>query len=106
MDWRCRDDVRPEPARGIQLNTQSGAEANRSCAVRARCAGKVFGGFQSSLDECLADDYLGSDVGQFTSLPRLYLLSHRLEVALHSIDTDLDAVDEWRTTSSVSRARE
>jgi hypothetical protein len=37
---------------------------------------------------------LAVTVGQFTSLPRFYLLSHRLEVALHSIDADRDAVDE------------
>ena len=31
---------------------------------------------------------------QFTSLPCFYLLSHRLKVALHSVDPDGDAVDE------------
>jgi hypothetical protein len=57
-------------------------------------AGKVSGSFQSSLDECLVDDFLGGDVGQFTSRLRFYLLSHRLEGARHSIDADRDAVDE------------
>ena len=57
-------------------------------------AGEVFGGFQSSLDECLVDDYLRGNVCQFTSLPRFYLLSHRLEVSLHSVNTNRDTVDE------------
>jgi len=46
------------------------------------------------LDECVVDDHLGGDVRQFTPLPRFYLLSHRLEVALHSIDANRVAVDE------------
>jgi hypothetical protein len=33
-------------------------------------------------------------VRQFTFLPRFDLLSHRLEVSLHSINTDRNAVDE------------
>src|SRR5579871_1829804 len=32
------------------------------------------------------DDHLSRDIRQFTSLPRFYLLSHWLEVPLHSID--------------------
>jgi hypothetical protein len=41
-----------------------------------------------TLHKRLADDDLGGDVGQFTSLPDLYLLAHGLEVPLHPIDTD------------------
>jgi hypothetical protein len=57
-------------------------------------AGKLFWSFKSALDECLVDNHLGSDVRQFTSLPRFHLLSHRLKVPLHSIDTNRKAVDE------------
>jgi hypothetical protein len=34
----------------------------------------------------------------------LYLLAHRLEVSLHAVDINRDAVDQRVTTSSVSRA--
>ena len=37
---------------------------------------------------------LGVTSEEFTPLPGLNLLSHRLEVALHPIDTDRNAVDE------------
>jgi len=56
--------------------------------------GQVFGSFQLALNERLVDDHLGGDVSKFTSLPELHLFSHRLEVSLHAIDTDRDAVDE------------
>src|SRR5208337_2458729 len=51
-------------------------------------AGKVLGRFKLALNKCLVDDDLGGGVRQFTSLPGLHLLSHRFEVALHSIDAD------------------
>jgi len=54
--------------------------------MRARCL--------SALDKRLVDDDLCRDIGQFTSLPGLYLLSHGLEVALHTIHTDRNAIDE------------
>src|SRR5260370_466678 len=57
-------------------------------------AGKVLRGFESPLDECLVDDYFCSHVRQFTPLPGFHLLSHRLEVSLHSVDSNRDAVDE------------
>ena len=57
-------------------------------------AGEVFGSFQSALDECLVDNHFGSDVCEFTSLPRFHLLLHRLEVPLHPVKPDRDAVDE------------
>ena len=57
-------------------------------------AGKVFRSFESTLDQYLIDDHLGRDIRQFTSLPRLHLLSHGLEVSLHSIHANRDAVDE------------
>jgi hypothetical protein len=37
--------------------------------------GKVFGSFELTLNERLVDDHLRGDVGQFTPLPDLYLLS-------------------------------
>ena len=36
---------------------------------------------------------LGRHIRQFTLLPSFYLLSHRLEVSLHSINSNRDAVD-------------
>jgi hypothetical protein len=55
---------------------------------------KMFGSFESALDECLVDDHLGGDVRQFTSLLDFDLLSHRLEVPLHLVNAHRDAVDE------------
>jgi len=55
---------------------------------------KVLGSFQLGFDKRLVDDYLGADVCQLTSLPRLHLLSHGLEVPLHPINAHRDAVDE------------
>src|SRR5258708_5457138 len=57
-------------------------------------AGEVFGSFECSLDERLVDDHLGGDVRQFTFLPCFHLLSHRLEVSLHSVDSNRDTVDQ------------
>jgi len=55
---------------------------------------KVFGSFQFAFDERLINNYFRSDIGEFVLLPRLDLLSHRLEVALHPIDANRDAVDQ------------
>ncbi len=52
--------------------------------VRARC----LGASKFALDERLVDDHLRGDVCQFASLPGFHLLSHRLKVALHSVDAD------------------
>jgi hypothetical protein len=57
-------------------------------------AGQVFGGLQSALDERSVDDYLGRHIRQFALLQGLHLLSHGLEVSLHSINAYRDAVDE------------
>jgi hypothetical protein len=46
-------------------------------------AGKMLWSFQSALYESFVDDHLRGDIRQFASLPRFYLLSHRLEVPLH-----------------------
>src|SRR5437879_7512337 len=56
--------------------------------------GEMFRRFQFALDERLVDDHLGGDIGQFASLPRLHLLSHWLEVALHSVYANRDAINE------------
>ena len=37
-------------------------------------SGKVFGSFESALDERLLEDHLRRDRRQFTSLPRFHLL--------------------------------
>src|ERR1700721_756496 len=70
-----------------------------------RGAGEIFWSFQSALDECLVDDYLGGNVGQLTSLPRLYLLSHGFEVSLHPIHTDSNAVDQRKRLRMFSKHR-
>jgi hypothetical protein len=54
----------------------------------------MFWSFQLSLHERLVDDYLRGDVRQFTFLTGFYLLSHWLEVPLHSVDANRDAVDQ------------
>jgi hypothetical protein len=57
-------------------------------------AGKMFGSFESALDERFVDDDLRGDVRQLASLPGFDLPSHWFEVSLHSINPDRDAVDE------------
>jgi hypothetical protein len=49
---------------------------------------------QFAFHECLVDNDFGRHIGEFALLPSFHLLSHRLEVALHSIHTDRDAIDE------------
>jgi len=56
--------------------------------------GEVFGSIQSALDKRFVDHHLGGDISEFTSLPRFYLLSHWLDILLHPVDTDRDAVDQ------------
>jgi hypothetical protein len=57
-------------------------------------SGKMFGSFQLALHKCFIDDHFRGHVREFTSLPGLHLLSHRLEVSLHPINTDRNAVDQ------------
>ena len=57
-------------------------------------AGEVLGHFEFTLDECLVDDHLSCDIGEFAPLPGFHLFAHRLEVALHSINANRNAVDE------------
>src|SRR5271155_1526544 len=54
-------------------------------------ASEVFGSFQFAFHESLVDDHLRGDIRQFTSLPGFHLLSHRLEVPLHSIHANRNA---------------
>ena len=68
---------------------------------------------QFALDESLVDGHLRSYIGQFTLPPRFHLPSHTLEVPLHPIHTDGNAVDEGERhrvlgqhRSMHSRARE
>src|SRR5207253_9804227 len=42
----------------------------------------------------LVDHDVCANIGEFASLPCLYLLPHRLEVPLHPVHTYCDAVDE------------
>jgi len=57
-------------------------------------AGEVFWSFKLAFHKRLVDDHLGRDVREFTPLSRLHLLSHRLEVALHPVNPNRDAVDQ------------
>src|SRR5229473_3044349 len=54
----------------------------------------VFRSFQFAFDERLVDNHLGRHVGEFTPFPGLHLLSHGLEVALHPVYADRDAINE------------
>jgi len=64
-----------------------------SSTYHARCGQGVWG-FELALDKRFVDDHLGGYVRQFASLPGLHLLSHRLKVSLHSINTNRCAVDD------------
>jgi hypothetical protein len=64
---------------------------------------EVFGSFQFALDERLTNNYVRGDIGEFALLPRFDLFSHRLEVALHSIHTDRNAVDERNDFECLAR---
>jgi len=55
---------------------------------------KMLRRFQFALYKRFIDDYLGGNICQFTFLPGLNLFSHGLEIALHSVDTDGNAVDQ------------
>jgi len=57
------------------------------CGQRARS-------LKSALHKRFVDNHLGGDVRQFTCLPDFHLLSHRLEVSPHSINTHRYAIDE------------
>src|SRR6266852_8336261 len=57
-------------------------------------AGEVLGSLEFAFDECLVDEHLGGDVGEFAPLPGFHLLSHRLKAALHAIDANRNAVNE------------
>jgi len=56
--------------------------------------GQVFRSLQSALDKRFVDHHLGRDVRKFAPLPGLHLLPHRLEIALHAVDADRNAIDE------------
>jgi hypothetical protein len=56
--------------------------------------GQVLWRLQFAFHERLVDDYLRGDVGEFSPLPRLDLLSHGLEVALHPVNSDRYAIDQ------------
>ena len=75
-------------------------ECNREAPDCARSeefvnrARQVFRCFQFAFNERLVDDHLRGDISKFTPLPDLHLLSHRLEVALHPVDANRDAINE------------
>jgi len=55
---------------------------------------EVSRGFQFSFDERLIDDHFRGDIREFAPLPGLYPFSHWLEVPLHSVHTDRNAINE------------
>jgi hypothetical protein len=66
---------------------------------------KVFGSFQLALNERLVDDHLGSHICQLRLLPGFDLPSHRLEVALHPVNANRDAVDQRERLRVLSKCR-
>jgi hypothetical protein len=62
-----------------------------SCGFAERLVARAA---NKCLNECLIDHDVGSDIGQFSSRPGFHLLSHRLEVALHPVNTHRNAIDE------------
>jgi hypothetical protein len=60
---------------------------------------QVFGSFQPALRKRLVDDHLGGDVRQFTPPPCFHLLSHGLEVPLHSANSCRDGQERPRVFS-------
>jgi hypothetical protein len=59
---------------------------NRACQV-LRCP-------KFALHKRFVDDHLGGGIRQFAFLPRFHLLSRGFEVALHSVDSDRDAINQ------------
>jgi hypothetical protein len=57
------------------------------------CARQVLWSLEFPLNECFVDDYLRRDIGEFASLPRFDLLTHGLEVSLHPVDADGNAIN-------------
>jgi hypothetical protein len=57
-------------------------------------SGKVFRSFGLPLDKRFVDHHLGCDIGEFTPLRLLHLFPHGLEISLHAVDTDRDAIDQ------------
>ena len=45
-------------------------------------------------EHAVVDDDLCGDVGKFASLPSFQLLAHGLEVALHAVNPDRNAIDQ------------
>ena len=91
------------PVRAVLGNAQestnpglsvTGISGHSLLAVVLIGCGRGVWGLRVCLRRCVVDDHLGGDVRRFTPLPGLYLLSHRREVALHSIDGNRVAVDE------------
>ena len=88
-----------KPARDELI--RQAAEGEVVCHQVGQPAGKVLRSFESALDECLVDHYLGGDIRQFVLLPDFHLLSHGLEVALHATPHQPKCSRGARTTSSI-----
>jgi hypothetical protein len=56
--------------------------------------GEMLWCLRFAFDESLVDDNFCCDIRDLTPLPLLYLLAHRFEIPLHSVDADRNAVNE------------
>jgi hypothetical protein len=70
----------------------------RNCSYLCSSTGharacEMFGGFQFAFHKVLVDNDLRRDIGEFTPVPSIDLLSHQFEVALHPVDANGNAVD-------------
>jgi hypothetical protein len=83
------------------------AETRHNLALRTRRAHYGLGawGFRLAFDEGFLDEYLGGDIGEFAPLPRLHLFAHGLEVALHSVDTERNAINQRERLRMLRRHR-
>ena len=50
--------------------------------------------FKFALYKRLVDHHFRGQICELTSLPRLYLLTHRFEVVLRAVNSNRDALDE------------
>ena len=66
---------------------------------------EMFWRLEFALNERLVDRDLGGNVCQFELLPRLHLIPHRLEIPLHAIHADRDAIDERKRLRVFSKHR-
>src|SRR4029077_9827302 len=55
---------------------------------------EMFRSFELAFNKCLVNDKFRVFIPEATLLPSFYLAAHRLEVALHAINTNRDRIDK------------